>query len=104
MVSSRFLGLLEELGEMHEKKSSGYSGKSNPDPWANFRGSEKLGVPAWRGCIIRLSDKYTRLGNIVADPTNEQVGEKVTDTLMDLASYALITICLLEEAESGTAE
>ena len=31
------------------------------------------------------------------DKDNEQVGEKIEDTLIDLASYALIAICLLEE-------
>jgi hypothetical protein len=37
--------------------------------------------------------------NLVKNPLNEQVGENIKDTLMDLAAYALIAICLLEEQE-----
>lgn len=96
-ASKKFLELLDEMRETHLKKSAGYAGMDNPDTFANFRLSENLGVSAFLGCMIRLSDKYTRACNLIKNPKNEQLGEKLKDTLIDLASYALIAICLLEE-------
>ena len=95
---ARYLKLLEEMKELHERKNKGYSGDSE-DRWANFRMSEEFGVSAFLGCMIRLSDKYIRVQNLIKNPKNEQEGESIKDTLMDLSAYALIAICLLEEEE-----
>ena len=104
MHSKRYIELLEEMKSLHEKKSAGYAGIDNPDPWANFRMAEAFGVSAFKGCLIRLSDKYIRVTNLVKNPNNDQVGESIKDTLFDLAAYALIAICLLELEESGMTE
>jgi hypothetical protein len=82
---------------LHEKKNAGYAGASNPDPWANFRMCESFGISAFDGCMVRLSDKYIRVTNLMKNPKNEQVGESIIDTLMDLSAYALIAVCLLDE-------
>lgn len=95
-----YLDLLEKMKELHIKKNAGYSGNSQ-DRWANFRMSESFGVSAVLGCLVRMSDKFIRIQNLITNPKNEQVGEAITDTLMDLASYALITICLLNESTSS---
>lgn len=97
--SPRFLSLLEEMKATHIKKSAGYAGKDNPDTFANFRKCERIGIPAWKGCVTRLMDKYERMVNVIGDKANEQIGETLKDTLIDQASYCLITICLLEELE-----
>ena len=99
MSSKRYLELLEEMKSLHVRKNAGYSGKDNPDPWANFRMAESFGVSAFQGCLVRMSDKYIRVTNLVKDADNEQVGENIKDTLFDLAAYALIAVCLLEEQE-----
>lgn len=99
MASKRYLELLEQMKTLHEKKNAGYAGMENPDAWANFRMSESFGVSAFKGCLVRMSDKYIRVTNLVKNPKNEQVGENVKDTLFDLAAYALIAVCLLEEEE-----
>lgn len=101
MASKRYLELLEQAKTLHEKKNAGYSGADNPDPWANFRMSEAFGVSPFKGCLVRMSDKYIRVTNLVKNPKNEQVGENIKDTLFDLAAYALIAVCLLEEEEKG---
>lgn len=95
----KFLALLDKLGELHQKKSAGYAGDSN-DRWANFRVSSSFGISAFMGTLVRMSDKWIRTTNLVKNPKNEQVGENIKDTLLDLASYALIAICLLEEEEA----
>jgi nitrogen regulatory protein PII-like uncharacterized protein len=94
----KYLALLKTMEELHIKKNAGYSGDS-PDRWANFRMSEAFGVSAFLGCLIRMSDKYIRVTNLVKNPLNEQVGENIKDTLMDLAAYALIAVCLLSEEQ-----
>jgi hypothetical protein len=96
-ANKRFLELLDELRDTHVRKSAGYSGADNPDTWANFRLSQNFGISPFLGCLVRMSDKFIRVGNLVKDSRNEQVGEGIKDTLIDLASYALIAICLLEE-------
>lgn len=98
MVSQRFIQLMEQLKELHIKKNAGYSG-ADPDPWANFREAEKFGVSPVQGCLIRLSDKYSRMIHLLQNTENDQVGENIRDTLMDLAAYAIIAICLIEEEE-----
>lgn len=100
MASKRYLELLEQMKTLHEKKNAGYAGMDNVDAWANFRMSEAFGVSAFKGCLVRMSDKYIRVTNLVKNPKNEQVGENVKDTLFDLAAYALIAVCLLEEEEN----
>ena len=98
----RYLELLDELRSLHAAKNAGYSGRTNPDSWANFRQAEGFGVSALLGCLVRLSDKFARVQNLVKDPSNEQVGEKLRDTLMDLAAYSLIAICLSEEPPAAS--
>lgn len=98
MASKRYLELLKQMEELHIKKNAGYAG-DNPDPWDNFREAEDFDVSAFKGCLIRMSDKYKRVKNLVKNPKNEQVGENIKDTLFDLSAYALIAVCLLEEQE-----
>lgn len=93
-----YLKLLEEMKYLHITKNAGYSGDSL-DRWANFRLSEKFGVSAFIGCLVRMGDKFIRIQNLVKNPKNEMVGESIRDTLLDLASYSLIAYCLLIEED-----
>lgn len=95
-----FIELLDKMKETHIAKSAGYAGAHNPDPFANFREAERFGVGTFKGVLVRMADKFTRLANLVKDPKNDQVGETIEDTLLDLASYALIAICLWREDAS----
>lgn len=99
MASQRYLQLLDEMKDLHIRKNAGYAGDS-PDPWANFRMSESFGVSAFLGVLVRMSDKYIRITNLVKNPNNEKVGESIKDTLFDLAAYSLIAIAILEEKEN----
>lgn len=95
-ISEHFIELLHQMEELHRKKNAGYSGNSL-DPFKNFRECEDIDVSAFRGCLVRMCDKWSRVKNLVKNPDNEQVGEAITDTLMDMAVYSLIAICLYEE-------
>jgi hypothetical protein len=95
--SPRFMELLEEAKRIHIAKNAGYSGVGAADPWANFREAERFGISPFKGCLVRMSDKFIRIANLTRDPDADQVNEPVTDTLLDLANYCLIAICLWEQ-------
>jgi hypothetical protein len=95
----RFLELLEEVRGVHVAKAAGYSGSEAEDTWVNFREATAWGVTPLNGCLVRMGDKYRRAQNLRHNPDNDQVGEPLRDTLMDLANYALIAVCLLEEEQ-----
>lgn len=94
--------ILQRARELHVAKNAGYAGATNPDPWANFRLSTVFEISPFRGVLVRMSDKYIRITNLRSDASNERVGESIWDTLADLAAYALIAVCLLEEEKEYT--
>lgn len=91
-----YLKLLEDMKDLHIRKNTGYTGDNNDD-WANFRISEAFGVSSFLGVMVRMSDKWIRITNLIKNPSFDMVGEAIEDTLMDLASYALIAICIRRE-------
>jgi len=97
MHSQKYIDLLEQMKQLHIQKSNGYAGRDNPDSWSNFRMAEGFGVSAFLGCLIRMSDKFIRIQNLVKNPKNDEVGESIRDTLFDLSAYALIAVCLWDE-------
>lgn len=100
-TSQAFFDLCDQLKEMHRRKSSDYGCPSGTDPLANIRrGAEFVGIPAWKGAMVRLSDKVTRLATFNA--TGSLSCESLEDNLFDLASYSLLALLLHREEERGT--
>ncbi len=99
----RFLELLKKIEDLHNRKNAGYSGAESKDALANFRLAAMFGVTPFQGVLVRLSDKFSRIASLTRNPTNEQVGENIKDTLMDNAVYSLLAICLYEEQETALA-
>lgn len=96
--SPEYLELLDKMRDLHIRKNQGYSAASKVgDCWHNFRQCENFGIPAPDGVITRMSDKWSRLQSLWLDRANDKVDEPIEDTLMDLAAYSLILICLLKE-------
>ena len=89
----RFHKLLEQIGELHDKKQADYGRKA--DPFANVRGSVDWGVSPWVGAMIRANDKIKRLQQFARTGTLKNEG--VEDSFMDLAVYALIGMVLYQE-------
>jgi len=92
-----FYTLLIKMAEIHNIKNKGYG---LGDPLGNFLESERFGVEAWKGCLVRLSDKWSRLCNLASkleDPEYQDAIklENLEDTLIDLANYSLLCIILL---------
>jgi hypothetical protein len=95
-TSQAFFDLCDALKEMHRRKSSDYGCPSGTDPLANIRnGAKFVGIPAWKGAMVRLSDKVTRLAAYNA--TGRLENESLEDNLFDLASYSLLALLLHRE-------
>lgn len=99
-TSQAFFDLCDSLKEMHRRKSSDYGCPSGTDPLANIRnGAKFVGIPAWKGAMVRLSDKVTRLASYNA--TGRLENESLEDNLFDLASYSLLALLLHREEHDG---
>jgi hypothetical protein len=99
MSKERFHEIVKEMVELHDRKNRDYAGS---EYLSNFLMCEKyIGIPAWKGCIIRLSDKMSRLMTIARTDEIAVSDETVTDTLTDLAVYAIITRILYENFKVG---
>ena len=93
MGDPRFTSVLAELKEIHNKKSADYG--TDADFLANVRASTDWGVPAWVGAMIRATDKVIRLQSMAIK--GHLVNESARDACLDLASYAIIALILMEE-------
>jgi hypothetical protein len=63
----------------------------------NLRKCEDAGIDAWRGCLVRIGDKMSRLENFLKEKEYLVISEKAEDTVIDLANYAILMSCLIEE-------
>ena len=99
MASLRVMELFKELQDIHKLKDEMYAGEKS---LSNFRRCEAFGIPAWKGCLVRMSDKWSRLMSLVASDDPQHVNfESLDDTLRDLAVYSVITLALREEVEAS---
>ena len=95
--SERFKELLEEMKKTHDAKRHDYA--SVEDVFANFRTCEMGGIPAWKGCCVRIGDKFSRIMGFAKKEKLEVKDESIKDTLIDMANYALIALILYEEED-----
>lgn len=82
--------LLEQLHETYLQKNTAY-GNSFSDTYAD------LGIIA---AITRISDKFNRAKTLAKDRSvgNVNIGdEPITDTLLDLANYCIMTVMEIEK-------
>jgi hypothetical protein len=92
----RFYNILKELADIHSRKNHDYSGD---DPLSNLKLSERMGIPAWKGVLVRMSDKISRLWNCSKMEQLEVSDESIIDTLKDLAVYSILCILLYEDSK-----
>lgn len=97
----KFYKLLEEMADLHSRKNANYT--VGQDHFSNIRESERFGIPAWKGTLVRMGDKWNRLMSL-GNGTPDMVGESMKDTLIDMAIYSLICIILLEEQQEKANE
>lgn len=78
----QFKQIAHNLALLYEKKNNAY-GNSFGDTF------QRLGIIS---AVTRISDKYNRLCNLATHPDIDNLGESIEDTLMDLASYSIMTL------------
>ena len=93
--SERFYELLDTMKAIHDAKRHDYA--NDDDVFANFRTCEAAGIPAWKGCCVRLGDKFSRIMGFAKKEKLKVKDESIKDTLIDMANYALIALILYEE-------
>lgn len=89
-----FKETLKKMEEIMLAKNHDYSGDVNP--FRNFEMVEHLGITSVEnGILVRMTDKITRISNLLGKE-GKVLDEKVEDTLLDLANYAVILKCYME--------
>lgn len=94
MAHQRLLELCDQIKELHKKKSEDYGGQSS---LGNFDEARQVGLTPLQGCMVRLTDKYSRACKFMRSESYAVQTESFEDTLLDLAVYSLIAIVLTEE-------
>lgn len=95
----RFYEILDSLKELHSNKNHDYAGT---DPLSNLKECESMGIPAWKGVNVRLTDKMSRLKSYSKKQEFKVRGEGLIDTYRDMATYAILGIILYEESLKNT--
>lgn len=90
--SEKHRAITADLNDIYIQKNTDY-GDAFGD---TFR---KLGIIS---AVTRISDKTNRLMSLAAKPEAERMvkDEAITDTLMDLANYAIMTLIEMDEADN----
>ncbi len=90
----QFYKILDELRDLHSRKSHDYSGS---DPLSNLKECESMGIPAWQGVALRLTDKMSRVKSFAKKGKLLVNDEGLEDTFRDLAIYSILAIILFRE-------
>jgi hypothetical protein len=93
MNNPAFELLLDEIKRLHDSKNHDYA--TDQDPLSNLRRAESFGIPAWKGVLVRLSDKWSRIEQLTAGKAPKH--ESLRDSLIDNAVYSLLAVILLDE-------
>lgn len=75
--------------EIIKKKNTDYSTTS--DPFKNLRMWGRLGF------AVRMSDKVSRIQQLITNGKAEVIDERLEDTLLDLSNYAHLMLAYLKE-------
>ena len=96
-MATRFEEITKEMVEVMKKKNHDYT-KDASLPFKNFTMVETMGFATTeQGFMTRIVDKVMRISGFVRNGTLKVNDEKVTDTLQDLANYAILMMCYLED-------
>jgi hypothetical protein len=85
-----FEKVIEEVLAMHRRKGADYGTKD--DFFANVSASQDWGISPWVGAMMRANDKVVRLQSASRGSTLQNEG--IEDSLLDIATYAVIALCL----------
>ena len=90
----QFKKIVDGMYELTSRKNSDYAGAD--DAFRNFRESEGFGISVPKAVMVRISDKWSRIKNLIDKP-GKVADESITDTILDLAVYSIILKLTLDE-------
>ena len=93
---------LDELKMLHDAKNADYSTLENP--YKNLQATERIGVEAWRGIVIRLMDKFSRLEEYCVKGELAIKSEGIEDTFKDIAVYSTLAMILFRKDQEKQQE
>lgn len=89
---------VEHFEQITKEMSSMYA-KKNADYGDSFSKSlDKYGIIA---ALTRISDKFNRLESLIVNKSNQVEDERLEDTLMDMASYCIMTKMWVDDISSN---
>lgn len=78
---------MEQIARAKNHDYSGFEGS----PFSNFEIVERCGIASTeQGFLTRMMDKISRVNSFVKQGTTKVSDEKIEDTLLDLANYAIL--------------
>ncbi len=89
-----FMNVQKEVFELYKTKRADYSNLQG-DPRGSFVRSTRIGIEPHIAALVRLGDKFTLLENFVRNNSYKSHDESVRETVLDIASYAIITAMLI---------
>jgi len=95
-----FLKIFLEMASLHSSKSNDYA--SDESPFANIELCERGGFPAYKGVIVRLGDKYSRLLNALQGKLFKHEG--IRDAFLDNSCYSIIGLIEYDRYVSSLVE
>ena len=103
MTTEQFLEefklITQEMYATARKKNHDYTGNVD-DPFKNFTMVELMGAATTeQGFFTRMTDKIMRIGGFIRSNKLLVLDEKIEDTLLDLAVYAILFVIYLRSKE-----
>lgn len=87
-----FDSIIEKMKEIHHDKNHDYAGSG--EYLSNLTGCKRMGLSAWKGTLVRMQDKMSRLENFAKQNELKVKNESVEDTFIDLAVYSILGLIL----------
>ena len=88
---------LDALKMLHDAKNADYSTLENP--YKNLQATERIGVEAWKGIVIRLMDKFSRLEEYCVKGELAIKSKGIDDTFADIAVYSILARILFRKEQ-----
>jgi hypothetical protein len=96
-----FYSLLRTVADTFVRKNHDYTSNGLFGPGSNLLRCEEFDVPAWKGVLIRLGDKWSRLTTFAKKGLLAVKDESVEDTFLDMAIYSLLGVLAYRRAREA---
>jgi hypothetical protein len=96
-----FYYLLAQVAAIFTAKNHDYTANGLFGPGSNLLRCEEFDVPAWKGILIRLGDKWSRLTTFAKKGLLKVADESVEDTFLDMAIYSLLGVLAYRRAREA---